>query len=227
MNAPHSRETSAAFTILEVMIAMAILAVSLTAIFSAEGGAVAMSGRAHRLTTATLLARCKMAELEEKAFKDGITMGATENGNDTCCEGDETEGFRCDWSIASVNVPEMGDEENDATKMLGAAAEKAGLGGAVKNGTGGSNPSQFDPMALASGGPEQMLAGAGGGTDFIGQMAMNIAFPVLKETFAKQVRRADVKVIWKEGEQEQTMDLMQFLVVEPTQPSIINRGGAH
>jgi general secretion pathway protein I len=52
------------FTLLEVMIAMAILAISLVAVFRSQSQSVKMAGEARFLTTASLLAQGKMAELE-------------------------------------------------------------------------------------------------------------------------------------------------------------------
>jgi general secretion pathway protein I len=62
------------FTLLEVMVALAILAGSLLTISEVVGGALRNHVRAHRLEVATLLARTKMAEVqaqyERKGFRD-------------------------------------------------------------------------------------------------------------------------------------------------------------
>ncbi|MDP2268642.1 MAG: type II secretion system minor pseudopilin GspI [Deltaproteobacteria bacterium] len=52
------------FTLLEVMIAMAILAISLVAVFRSQSQSVSMAGEARFLTTASLLAQGKMAAVE-------------------------------------------------------------------------------------------------------------------------------------------------------------------
>ncbi|MFH0800574.1 MAG: type II secretion system protein [Pseudomonadota bacterium] len=52
------------FTLLEVMVAMAILAGSLSAIIGLTGNAMIRSGRAEKMLVATMLARQKMAEIE-------------------------------------------------------------------------------------------------------------------------------------------------------------------
>lgn len=62
------------FTLLEVMVAMAILAGSLTALIGLTGNSMIRSGRAEKLLTATMLARQKMADIEidiEKARTKG------------------------------------------------------------------------------------------------------------------------------------------------------------
>jgi len=52
------------FTLLEVMIAMAILAIALVAVYRSQSQSIAMAGDSHFLTTASLLAQGKMAQLD-------------------------------------------------------------------------------------------------------------------------------------------------------------------
>jgi general secretion pathway protein I len=52
------------FTLLEVMIAMAILAIALTAVFSSQAQSISMAASARFETSAALLAQSKMAEYE-------------------------------------------------------------------------------------------------------------------------------------------------------------------
>jgi general secretion pathway protein I len=59
-----TRPEARGFTLLEVMIAMAILAIALVAAFQSQSQSISMSGQARFLTTASLLAQGKMAELE-------------------------------------------------------------------------------------------------------------------------------------------------------------------
>ena len=59
--------SSKGFTLLEVMIAMAILAIALVAVFSSQTQSISMSGNARFTTTATLLAQSKMVEYEAMA----------------------------------------------------------------------------------------------------------------------------------------------------------------
>lgn len=58
------------FTLLEVMIAMAILAISLVAVFRSQSQSVSMAGESRFLTTASLLAQGKMAEVEGMKSQD-------------------------------------------------------------------------------------------------------------------------------------------------------------
>jgi len=55
---------SRGFTLLEVMIAMAILAISLVAVYQSQSQSVSMTGDSRFLTMASLLAQSRMAEID-------------------------------------------------------------------------------------------------------------------------------------------------------------------
>lgn len=61
------------FTLLEVMIAMAILAIALVTVFQSQSQSLSMGNRAKFLTTASLLAQGKMAEMEAAEAHDLIS----------------------------------------------------------------------------------------------------------------------------------------------------------
>ena len=58
------------FTLLEVMIAVAILSIALVAVYKSQSQSVAMSTNARFLTSSTLLAQMKMAELDSLDAKE-------------------------------------------------------------------------------------------------------------------------------------------------------------
>ncbi len=66
------RSNRGGFTLLEVMVSIAILAISLTTLLMFSGNTLIKSGRAEKLLVATMLARQKMTEIDidlEKAKK--------------------------------------------------------------------------------------------------------------------------------------------------------------
>ncbi len=58
------REKTRGFTLMEVLIAMAILAIALVAVFRSQSQSISMATESRFLTTAALLAESKMAEAE-------------------------------------------------------------------------------------------------------------------------------------------------------------------
>jgi general secretion pathway protein I len=61
--------TRRGFSLLEVMVAVAILGLTLSVILSAQGGLAASNRSAANMGTAANLGRCKMTEAEEKAVR--------------------------------------------------------------------------------------------------------------------------------------------------------------
>jgi general secretion pathway protein I len=69
------------FTLLEVMIAMAILSISLLVVFQSQSQSVAMMANSRAMTMLTLLAQSKMAELETAAIAS-LESGSGDFGAD-------------------------------------------------------------------------------------------------------------------------------------------------
>jgi general secretion pathway protein I len=190
------------FTLLEVMIAVAILGLSLTAIFSSEVGAANIAARARRQNVAATLARCKMGEIEQIIAIEGLPA-IEKKDTDSCCEHAPVEGFECEWIVERIILPEFGaqGEEDDssqdaANRELNAAYD------------------EFDSQGDTT---QQLIAGDGGN---LAGLALQLGFPILKPFFEEQVRRATVSIRWKEGPREIGFDLIQYLVSE--QPAAVD-----
>ena len=202
------RNIFGAFTLLEVMVAVAILGIALTAIFSSEAGAIRAGARARHMTTATLLARCKMGEIEEQLMVEGFPA-VSMDGSDECCEGGEQAGFSCEWTVERIELPDQ----------LEAGAEGGGdpLG---LSGDHGADTGASDMDLQAA------LGGAAGG-DVIGSYAVQFAWPVLRPAIEEQVRRATVTVMWQEGEATRSFDVVQYVVADQgVMPDPSAAGGA-
>ncbi len=64
------------FTLLEVMIAMAILAIVLVTVFHSQSQSIAMANESRAMTTLALLAQSRMAEVEgQQSLSTGQTSG--------------------------------------------------------------------------------------------------------------------------------------------------------
>ena len=193
--------TGRGFTLLEVMIAVAILGLSLTAIFSSEVGAANVAARARRQNVAATLARCKMGEIEQVIAIEGLPA-IEKKDTDACCEHAPVEGFECDWLIERIILPELGatgDEEGDED-VDESLAQRA-------------NETLDEVQAAET--TEQVLAGESGN---LAMLALELGFPILKPFLEEQVRRATVTVRWKEGPKERGFDVIQYLVSEQPAP---------
>ena len=193
--------TGRGFTLLEVMIAVAILGLSLTAIFSSEVGAANVAARARRQNVAATLARCKMGEMEQVIAIEGLPA-IEKKDTDACCEHAPVEGFECDWLIERIILPELGatggeEGEEDADRSLAQRANET-----------------LDEVQAAET-TQQVLAGESGN---LAMLALELGFPILKPFLEEQVRRATVTVRWKEGPKERGFDVIQYLVSEQPAP---------
>ena len=69
------------FTFLEVMVAVALLAITLTAVLGSQSQSISLASEARFFTTVTLLAQSKMAEIEAKDL-DTLSSESGDFGED-------------------------------------------------------------------------------------------------------------------------------------------------
>jgi general secretion pathway protein I len=213
------------FTLLEVMVAVAILGLGLTAILSAQAGAFASANHGRNISVSVGLLRCKMTELEEHLLKNGF-QEIDESDSGLCCEGDDTPNMKCSWKIEKPQLPEakFGDLNLDSVLGSGSSGTAGGLGGAIgllSGGSPGSAPA-IDPgsglgdisktLASANAGDPSALAGAAaGGIGGIASMVMSLVYPSLKLIFEASTRRITVTLTWREGAKSFNTSLVQWV----------------
>jgi general secretion pathway protein I len=199
------------FTLLEVMVAVAILGLGLTAILSAQFGAVKGATHARYISQATGLARCKMAEVEEQLAIDGYQeLDQTDSGE--CCVDQQAPEFSCEWSIQKPMFPEpdLGKLDLDSNmEGLGAIAE---LAQGAQSDKGKSDPTS----ALGDADLTSLAAGGMGG---IASMVMGMVYPDLKNNFEASTRRITVSVLWREGSTQNDLTIVQW-VARPQQGGV-------
>ena len=198
--------TRRGFTLLEVMIAVAILGLSLTAIFSSEVGAANVAARARRQNVAVTLARCKMGEIEQTIAIEGLPA-LEKKDTDNCCEHAPVKGFECEWIVDRIILPELGAQDDEDDEDGGEDAKdspKDILAEATD---------EIESQGITS---QEVVAGQAGN---LAMLALQLGFPILKPFLEEQVRRATVSVRWKEGSKERGFDVIQFLVSDQPAPS--------
>ena len=202
------------FTLLEVLVAIAILGLGLTVILSSQVGLFSSSQRASNLTLATNLARCKMNEVELDLLQKGYPL-VDSNDEGPCCEDGDEKNFRCSWKVERVELPQP--QSLDSLGGDGGLGESSGLGaiGALatlgQSGPGalGENPSTGDlanMLTEASGGSASGMAG----------IAMSFVYPDLKPMLEASIRKVTLTVTWKEGLNERELAVQQY-VTNPQQ----------
>lgn len=214
-----------AFSLLEVMVAIAILGLTLTVILSAQGGLAASNRSAANMGAAVSLGRCKMTELEEKLLKLGFQETDQLETAVACCDDQIDERFKCDFKVEKVELPNMntGNSLGDGGTLLGASpsslpglinpAGSAGLdlsGDGGLQALGGSLASQFGVGVPGAPGSGTSAVGGAGAEGLLG-MVMGLLYPSIKPMYEMSIRRVTVNVKWREGPNERELPLVMFV----------------
>ncbi len=146
------------FSLLEVMIALAILTVSLLVLVQTQSAAVLLTNEAERTLVATDLARYKMSEVLLQLEKDGFQMSdVTEQGDfqdfgDDAMNlefGAELEDYHWEYLVTEVDMESMGDIAS-AAQNLSSVADQDEDGPAA-------NGSSMDALAMLGFGPDVIM----------------------------------------------------------------------
>jgi general secretion pathway protein I len=208
------------FTLLEVMVALAILAGALMALAELGGSALRNHAAARDLSAATLLARGKLAELEERyedaGFKDG----------DEQATGDFADAGRPDvrWAIEVVRPdPSLAADQLLAT-LAGAGGTQGLLdrlfGGGAAAGTAPGKPQGTQPGPLA--GAAAGLLGGGGAAGGLGGGALAGMVQTQVTAFGEQIKKAvrelRLTVAWNDGRPRSFTVTEHLVVLNPRAP---------
>ena len=215
------------FTLLEVVVAMAILGLALLAIFDLNAGAIASHAYAKRLTVATMLARSKMTDLEQELYDKGFDADDREVTGDFRNEGWDAFTWKAqiltprttevspDKLIESLfNLPPGQGGISGLAALIGGGRD-GGIGGGNIAGLGnlsqlsqtlGANTSQSGPSlgALPPG------ATAASGLSALGPFAglAQTQMTQLLQQIQRGVREIHLTVSWKEGKRTESIDLV-------------------
>jgi general secretion pathway protein I len=211
------------FTLLEVMISLAILAISLVAISGLNGGAVAMEAYARRATEATLLLRAKMNDLEEQLQKDGFSDFDDEKRGTFDDEGAPQFAWR-----AEILKPDVELDASQLLKLLGVGGSNSGSSNSSSSNSGGSN------YTAPAGGGNALTQGLAAAASAIGvpsnaggmqgpAMAAGGPMAGLLQTQAqgflemlkKSVRELRITVSWQDGKEQRSVSASQEIVILP------------
>lgn len=201
--------SSRGFTLLEVLVAIAILGLGLTAILGAQVGLFSNATRAEKLTVASNLARCQMEEVEHEILREGFpTFDEKDEGN--CCDdaAESVEGYRCLTQIERVVLP---DPSSVLDEDAGAPSDDnmGPLGVLTKLQQNQLTPgSSSDPSSLQE---ISQAIGENASTEGMGPLVMGMAYPTLKPMLEASIRRLTVTVEWSEGVRTRDLKVTQFL----------------
>ncbi|MBL7684430.1 MAG: type II secretion system protein [Deltaproteobacteria bacterium] len=160
------------FTLLEIMIAMAILSISLLALYSSMGNSLRASGMAEEMSQAMQLARLKMSEISLDVESEMARGAFPEDKEERGDFEKPFEKFKWSYAIRKVEIPSL---TPPADAIGGGAPSGSGTSGATPSGT-------------------QTTAGIEGA-------ASNMANIVSKK-ISESIRELKVNVSWGEGDEK-------------------------
>jgi general secretion pathway protein I len=197
------RARSRGFTLLEVLVAVAILGLGLTVILSSQVGLFSSAQRARSLTVAVNLARCRMNETELVLLRDGYPLTDQSEEGD-CCDDEDEPGFRCSWKVERIELPQA----NELSSLDGGTDPAGGLGplGALAALQQSGNTGDKSIGGLA-----QQLTGESGGAQSMIPLVMGMVYPDLKPMLEASIRKVTVTVTWTEGRNERDLSVTQFM----------------
>ena len=207
------------FSLLEVMVAVAILGLSLTVILSAQAGLYAASARGYSEGVAIGMVRCKMGELEEQFLREGYQELDVQDRGD-CCEDQTPSGIQCEWKVERVELPEpaelgeqnpAGDGKLDLSTPSSSSASSSSLGPLGALFAAGAD----NGAAIKEGGIGALSSMLGDATDGsvagLAPMVMGLVYPSLKPMMEASIRKVTVTVLWKQGSQERKLSVVQYV----------------
>ena len=191
------------FTLLEVMVAVVILAAALVLIGQGVAQSVRQANHARMTRTAVLLARQKVADVEADLYKNGFSDFPEEGGETFAEQG--FPGYRWTMRADKIELPtNLGQAAADASQKIADANKDVAS-------SGGAN-SRARAQATDASMMSTLLSSFGGVIDQV-RMALE-----------DSVRRITVRVIWMEPPREEKLEVVAYFV-DTTRMAIGTGGG--
>lgn len=227
------------FTLLEVMIALALLGLGLTVLIKSAAGSIFNSQQAHMMGVATDLARAKMYDIEEKLLKDGFSDTEQHEEDQSFTE----EGWpqiKYSYKVEVVELPSFDDLQAIAQGHAKAGSGSAGGGSGLGSGLGSGSGSGFEDSAFANSALGGMLSqfggfgGAGGGAGkgsgdigaAVGASFVQGQYTMFQQILKVSLRKVSLTLNWKVLGNDRDMKVVQFLTDAASMDKVIQGLGS-
>jgi general secretion pathway protein I len=233
------------FTLLEVMIALALLGLGLTVLVKSAANSIFNTQQAHMMGVATDLARAKMYDLEEKLLKDGFSDTTTEEEDQAFAD----EGWpliHYSYKIEVVELPSWDQLQAIATGhasgsgAAGSGGSAGGLGGLGSGSGAGSDEGGFSNSTL--GGMLQQFGGfggTGGGSsssskpggksgdvgDMNGGAFIQGQYTMFQQILKASLRKVTLTLKWQVMGSDREMKVVQFLTDAAGMDKVLSGAG--
>lgn len=219
------------FTLLEVMLALALLGLGLTVLIKSAASSIYSAQQAHMIGVVTDLARGKMYDLEETLLKDGFSDTEQHEDDQTFTE----EGWptvKYSYKIEEIELPSF-----EALQALAAGSGSAGSGKRGSGSDDGAGAGGFADSALGGvigqfgggfGGGADKGAGAGSGNIDTAQGGAFIQqfYTMFQQILKVTIRKVTLTVTWQVMGSDRDMKVVAFFTDAAAMDKVINGLGA-
>ncbi|MGE0546848.1 MAG: prepilin-type N-terminal cleavage/methylation domain-containing protein [Kofleriaceae bacterium] len=215
------------FTLLEVMLALALLALALVVLMRNAASNMYGARQAQMMGVVTELARAKMYDIEEKLLKDGFSDTDQSETSEQTFEDEGWPGVTYSYKVDQVELPSF-DKLQELTKARDAEA----LTGSAGSGSGsdaGSASGGFGDSAL--GGMLSMLGGGFGGSggDIDAQAGASFVqsqFQMFSDVLKASIRKVTLTVKWKVADRDRDMVVVAYFTDAPAMDKVLSGLGS-
>jgi prepilin-type N-terminal cleavage/methylation domain-containing protein len=214
------------FTLLEVMIGLALLGFGLVVLIKSTTGNIKAAKRAQMMGVAADLSRAKMYDIEEKLLKEGFTETDQSEDGKTFDEEGWPE-IKYSYKVELVELPSF-DQLQEIAKGKGSAAGSGARGKGAGSGSDADAEAEdgsFENSAL--GGIIQMMGGGfggGGGSQDIdskmGGSFIQTYYQIVQETLKASIRKVTLTLKFEALGEESELTTIAFF----TDPAGLSKG---
>ncbi len=217
------------FTLLEVMVALAILGFALAVLIKSTANNINASEQSHMMGIATDLARGKMYDIEEKLLKEGFT---DTDQSQTDLKPFDEEGWPnvfYSYKVEQVELPDFDQlqamAQGKANAMMGSGSAGSALGSALGSGLGSDSVMGFQNSMLGGmlnmfGGGKSGVTGAQGGALIQSQYSM------FQQILKVSLRKVTLTVTWKVMGADNSMKVVCFFTDAAAMDKVLNGMGS-
>jgi general secretion pathway protein I len=220
------------FTLLEVMVALAILGFALAVLIKSTANNINAAEQSHMMGIATDLARGKMYDIEEKLLKEGFTDTDQSQTDFKPFDDEGWPNIYYSYKVEQVELPDFDQlqamAQGKAAAMGSAGSAGFGVGSALGSGFGSGFGSD-----MLGGFQNSMLGGMlnmfGGGTSGVtGAQAGSLIqtqYSMFQQILKVSVRKVTLTVQWKVMGNDNSMKVVCFFTDAAAMDKVLNGMG--
>lgn len=222
------------FTLLEVMIGLALLGLALTVLIKSTANSIFNAEQAHMMGVVTDLARGQMLEIEEVLIKDGFTDTDQSQSDAKPFADQGWPHIKYSYKVEAVEMPSLDELQQLALGHAEAGSGGSGSGSGSGAGSGsqaGSNGSDslssFENSAL--GGMLSMMGGSSGKGDILGDQGgalIQSQYAMFQQILKVSVRKVTLLITYQVFGRDRDLTLVAFFTDPQAMDKVLSGLGA-